>query len=244
MLKRKQLYRSIKIENMTNTIGYFGDSFCAERINGHSLFHRYDSYMIKVEKEYNCKTVHTGMGGSGVWDLIINQFNSLDKIPDVCVFFWSKPGRLFHREVRKLSVGHVLQPKWYSYKLLKKPVYDAARSYYLHLQDWEKEKLEYLSAIEYFDRHTLSNINSKIIHFWSIDAADYKFINGVEIRPSVYNLSLINSTPDAMDADPRCNHLEGDIKNQLMFSWIKEAINNYQSGTLVDKSQEVDHLAT
>lgn len=224
-------------------IGYFGDSFCAERINGHSLLHRYDSYMVKLEQHYGCTTVHTGIGGSGVWDLIINQFNALDTIPDVCVFFWSKPGRLFHRQVRKLSIGHVLQPKWYSYNPFKKPVYDAARGYYLHLQDHEKEQLEYLSAIEYFDRHTLSNIKSKIIHIWSIDVADYRFINGVEINPSLFKLSMINSTPSAMDSDPRCNHLEGDAKNELVFNWIKDAIDNYQSGTLVDKSLEVDRLA-
>jgi hypothetical protein len=225
------------------TIGYFGDSFCAERINGHSLLHRYDSYMVKLEKHYGCTTVNTGIGGSGVWDLIINQFNALEKVPDVCVFFWSKPGRLFHREVRQLSVGHVLQTKWYSYNPFKKPVYDAARGYYLHLLDWEKEQLEYLSAIEYFDRHTLSKLNSKIIHFWCVDTGNHRFINGVEFHPALYNLSLINSTPDAMDSDPRCNHLEGDAKNELVFSWIKDVVDNYQSGTLVDKSQEVDRLA-
>jgi hypothetical protein len=226
-----------------NTIGYFGDSFCAERINGHSILNSYDSYMVKLEKHYGCKTVHTGIGGSGVWDLIINQFNMLDTVPDVCVFFWTKPGRLFHREVRKLSVGHVLQPKWYSYNPFKKPVYDAARGYYLHLQDWEKEQLEYLSAIEYFDRHTLSKLNSKIVHLWCVDVGNYKFVNGVEIRPALYNLSMINSTPDAMDSDPRCNHLDGDAKNKLVFNWIQDAVDNYQSGKLVDRSQEVDHLA-
>lgn len=68
-------------------------------------------------------------------------------------------------------------------------------------------------------------------------------MNGVELHPSLYNLSLINSTPDAMDRDPRCNHLEGDIKNELVFSWIRDAVDNYQSGILVDKSQEVDRLA-
>lgn len=225
------------------TIGFFGDSFCAERVNGHSILHRYDSYMVKLEKHYDCKTVHTGTGGTGVWDLIINQFNSLATKPDVCVFFWSKPGRLFHRDVRKLSIGHARQPKWYNYNPFKKPVYDAARDYYLHLQDREKEQLEYLSAIEYFDRHTLSKINSKIVHFWSEDAADYRFINGVEIRPTLHALSMVNSST-ALDTDPRCNHLEGDSKNQLVFSWIQQAVDNYQTGILVDKFQEVDHLAT
>jgi hypothetical protein len=122
-------------------------------------------------------------------------------------------------------------------------VYDAARGYYLHLLDWEKEQLEYLSAIEYFDHHTLSKLNSKIIHFWCVDTGNHRFINGVEFHPALYNLSLINSTPDAMDSDPRCNHLEGDAKNELVFSWIKDVVDNYQSGTLVDKSQEVDRLA-
>lgn len=226
------------------TIGFFGDSFCAERINGHSLLNRYDSYMVKLEKHYDCKTVNTGIGGSGVWDLIINQFNVIGTVPDVCVFFWPTPGRLFHRKVRQLSVGHVLTPKWYSYNPFKKPVYDAARGYYLHLQDWEKEHLEYLSAIEYFDRHTLSNVTSKIVHLWCMNVGDYRFKNGVEIHPPLINLSMINSTPAVMDNDTRCNHLDGNDKNELVFSWIRDAVDNYQSGTLVDKSQEVDRLAT
>ena len=101
-----------------------------------------------------------------------------------------------------------------------------------------------MSAIEYFDRHTLSKLTSKIVHLWSVDVADYRFINGVELHPSLYNLSLINSTPDAMDRDPRCNHLEGNSKNQKVFSWIQEAVDGYKSGKLVDKSLEVDRLAT
>lgn len=228
---------------MVNTIGFFGDSFCAERMNGHSLIHRYKSYMVKLEDHYNCKTTNVGIGGSGVWDLIINQFNPMlhaNSLPDVCVFFWSKPGRLFHRKIRKLSIGHISNKK---YSLFNKHIYDAAEQYYVHLQDYEKEKLEYLSAIEYFDRHTLSKLNKKIIHFWCFEVPAYRFINGVEIHPPLYNLSLINSNPEMLHRDFRCNHLEGDKKNSLVFEWIRDAIDNYQSGTLVDKSQEVDRLA-
>jgi hypothetical protein len=225
------------------TIGFFGDSFCAERINGHSLLKGYDSYMIKLERHYNIKTVNTGVGGSGIWDLIINQFNPLlhsNSVPDICVFFWSRPGRLFHREVRKLSVGHVLDPKWYSYNPFKKPVYDAARSYYLHLQDWEKEQLEYLSAIEYFDRHTLSNLNKKIIHLWCMDVGSYRFNSGVEIQPALIDLSLIGCDPSIMDRDPRCNHLDGDLKNHLVFEWIRDAVDSTQSGVVKKELKSFD----
>jgi hypothetical protein len=41
-----------------------------------------------------------------------------------------------------------------------------------------------------------------------------------------------------MSNDPRCNHIEGDEKNQLLASWIIEAIDDYANGLILNKSLE------
>jgi hypothetical protein len=223
------------------TIGFFGDSFCAERRNAHSLLYRYDSYMIKLEEYYNLKTVNVGHGGSSVWDLILNQYKPLEhNLPDVCVFVWTKPGRLYHKTERSLSIGHVMKPKIYSYNIFRKGVWDAAKAYYTHLYDHDKETLEYRAILKYFDEEVLSKISSKIVHLWSTGnpiewtedgfkeenvTYDYEFKNGIEVRPCLTNISLQQGrTLSMFDNDMRCNHLEGDDKNQQVFEMIKSAI--------------------
>lgn len=220
------------------TIGFFGDSFCAERRNAHSLLFGYNSYMIKLEKHYGLKTVNVGRGGSSVWDLILNQYKPLEhNLPDVCVFVWTKPGRLYHKTERSLSIGHVMNPKIYSYNIFRKGVWDAAKAYYTHLYDPEKETLEYKAILKYFDEEVLSKIQSKIVHLWSTGnpsewteqgfqtvTYDYSFKTGIELRPCLTQISLKDKTLKIFDNDLRCNHLEGDDKNQRVFEMIKSAI--------------------
>jgi hypothetical protein len=124
--------------------------------------------MIKLEEYYNLKTVNVGRGGSSVWDLILNQYKPLEhNLPDICVFVWTKPGRLYHKTERSLSIGHVMKPKIYSYNIFRKSIWDAAKAYYTYLYDHDKETLEYKAILKYFDEEVLSNVSSKIVHLWS-----------------------------------------------------------------------------
>ena len=85
-------------------IGFFGDSFCADKWN--SINNDYNTYISMIEKHYDADIVHLGVGGSSVGDLILLQltpFINQNIIPDVCVFCWTEPHRLFHRNIRKIN---------------------------------------------------------------------------------------------------------------------------------------------
>jgi len=254
-----------------NTIGFFGDSFCAEVKNHHSIYYGYKTYLSLLSAHYNLKIVNIGHGGTGVWDILINQLNPLiekNKIPDVCVFVWPVPGRLFHRSVRRLDSADALHPKLHTYNPFKKNIWNAAKLYYNYLYDQEKEEIEYISALKYIDDEVLSKFttNIKIIHLWScgktkewsIDGIrptntnyPYSWKRGIEIRPSLMSVSMYDNSLDILQVDHRCNHLDGSYKNNLVFKWIREAIDNstqvYDYSTEIDKfydkSQGEDHRA-
>lgn len=247
---------------MNNTIGFFGDSFCSERFNMHSISHRYTSYISKLSDHYNAKVVNLGHGGSGVWDTLLNQltpFIQTNTVPDICVFVWTIPGRLFHRTVRRLNQADTLHPKIHTYNPLKYKVWNAAKEFYGHLYDWEKEELEHKATLRYIDQCVLPTLPSttKIIHLWTAGTTTewssegsrpsnvtypYSWSTGVEIRPSLLGLSLFDNDISILQVDRRVNHLDGNFKNELVFQWIRDAITNYETSRLYDYSSVVETL--
>jgi hypothetical protein len=88
------------------TIGFFGDSFCSEIRNHHSIWYNYDTYMKKLADHYDATVVNVGHGGCSIWDTLLLQLNPLiekNEVPDICVFVWTIPGRLFNRKIRRLN---------------------------------------------------------------------------------------------------------------------------------------------
>lgn len=257
---------------MSKTIGFFGDSFCAEVSNHHSIIYGYKTYMKRLAEYYDANVVNVGHGGTGVWDILLIQLDPFLKsntIPDICVFVWPIPGRLFHRKIRRLNQADALYPKLHTYNPLKRHVWKAAKEFYENLYDQEKEELEHLAAMRYIDQVVLSKFPSsvKIVHMWAVGNVQewsvegtrpsnvtypYTWINGSEIRPSLLSLSMYDSTIDVLQTDHRCNHLDGDFKNETLFNWIKLAINNPNSfcdytviaDKLYDKSQVAGYRAT
>ena len=245
---------------MIKTIGFFGDSFCSERVNHHSLFYGYKTYIDLLAKHYDAKIVNLGHGGSGIWDTLLIQLNPLIKknqVPDVCVFVWTLPGRLFNREVRRLNHSDTLHPKLHTYNPLKYRIWNAAKEFYNHLYDYEKEDIEYKAALLYIDKIVLSQLptTTKIVHLWSAgttaqwsnDAVNlatypYTWTHGAEIRPSLLSLSLQDADISVLQTDHRCNHLDGYFKNNIVFESIKTAIDH--PNKLYDKCWVTDRLAT
>jgi hypothetical protein len=223
------------------TIGFFGDSFCADSTNLHSLTNSYKTYIKKLEKHFNIKTVNLGHGGSSVWDSILLQlkpFIDSDTVPDICVFIWTHRGRLFNRKIRRLNSTDV---RVKSFGPFKQSIANAAKEFYIHLYDEEKEQLEYLAILRYVDQVILPSLPSttKIIHLWSTGnlkewqgegfypsniSYTYDWIHGTEIRPSLISLSLYDNDVSILSSDRRANHLDGDFKNELLFNWIRTAI--------------------
>jgi hypothetical protein len=215
------------------TIGFFGDSFCSNISNDHSIHHGYETYIEKISKKQNLDVIHLGIGGSSVWDCVLLQFQKQIKIqiPDICVFAWTESHRLFHREYRNLNAISIENSN-----LKKKDieVYHAALNYFQYFYDREKHDLEYVSLLHYFDKQILSNYKDrKFIHMWTFnDSMMYRWENGVEIRPPLIKL-ISRSSDDLPIQDNAANHLRGENKNNLVYNTILDAINNYQNGKLI-----------
>lgn len=257
---------------MTKTIGFFGDSFCAERINHHSLYYKYNTYMDLLAKHYNADIVNVGKGGSSVYDTILIQlkpFIDNNTVPDICVFVWTNSGRLFNRQVRRINHKSALTHKPSLFNIFEHSIWKAAKQYYEQLYDQEKEDLEYVALLNYVDNILLEQLPSttKIVHLWSFGITTrwhehnlrpstieypHTWKRGSEIRPALLSLSMYDNRQEILHVDHRCNHLDGQMKNDAVFNWIKLGIDNPNSfwdySSIVekfyDKSQEEDRRAT
>jgi hypothetical protein len=239
-------------------IGFFGDSFTAKLYNMHSLWNGYSTYIKQISKNYNADIVNLGHGGSSIWDTILIQLNPLIKsnsVPDICVFVWTNPGRLFHREVRRINHSDALE----SDSRTPQDIWNAAKQYYLHLYDQEKEEIEHLAMLHYIDNNIIPLLpkSTKVIHMWtsanplSWENEDfhpekisypYKWKHGVEIRPPLLCLSLVENNISILQKDKRPNHLEGTFKNELVTKWVTYAIENYKDGMCLDHTSDIAKL--
>lgn len=218
-------------------IGFFGDSFCSRSDDG--------TYIKKLKDYYNAEIVNLGIGGSSIEDSIILQFLPLiSYCPDICIFTWTDMFRLFHRSIRNINIGSAIHHR--SENKSDTNVWDAASQYYNHLLDYENIKLKYCALLYYFDHVILSKlpIGTKIIHLWSFREEDdqgnefymYRFSNGIEIRPALVSISSDGKSIMQLRYDNAPNHFDSEHKNQLVFERIKSAIDNYESGRLIDYS--------
>jgi hypothetical protein len=240
-------------------IGFFGDSFCAERTNHHSLVYRYNTYMDLLLNHYNADLANVGKGGSSIYDTVLLQlkpFIDTDTVPDICVFVWTNSGRLFNRKVRHINHTSALNFKLGITNFFTRHIWSAAKQYYEQLYDHEQVELEYVAMLNYIDNAILTQLpnKTKIIHLWSFGTADwqnkkfnpssitypYTWKTGVEIRPALVSLSLYDNDIETLSTDHRCNHLDGKFKNELLFSWIKQSIE--ESGQSLDYSAVIDTL--
>lgn len=199
-------------------IGFYGDSFCCEISNPHSLLKGYDTYIKKIKNYYSASIVHLGVGGSSVWDIILNQF-TLEDIPDICIFCWTDYNRIYNKKLRNLTLNSVKDKplKDYSIKdLIYLRTITAAKEYFNHLHDFEKARIENIAAMQYFDLNVLSKVESKIIHLWSFEQ-QYTWQYGITINTPLINFVLEKTSWAA-------NHLDGDDCNEKVFQIIRTAL--------------------
>lgn len=198
-------------------IGFYGDSFCCEVTNPHSVLKGYDTYIKKIKKHYRADIVHLGVGGSSVWDVILDQFK-LDNVPDVCIFCWTDYNRLYNTKLRNLTLGSVTNKPLKDYSvndLLNRNVISAAKEYFTHLHDFEKARIENIAAMQYFDLNVLSKVNSKIIHLWSFEN-QYTWQHGTTIN------TPLNSF--VQEETWAANHLNGEENNEQVFQLIRDVL--------------------
>ena len=222
-------------------IGFFGDSFC-QTVDTRKF--RFTSYLKKLADHYNADIVHTGVAGSSIGDVLLNQLPDYINVPDIFVFVWTDPPRLFNQNIRNINPGSIEHHSG--------PIWQAARDYYKYLHDDRLSIIQYIALLEYIDNNVLPSIlpTSKIIHLWSFKGFYdkdyyYKWKSGVEIRPALWNVATtpVDGQPITIDlANATPNHLKGDERNDLVFTWIREAIDNYSNGKLLTK--EINYEST
>jgi hypothetical protein len=220
-------------------IGFFGDSFCSDK---RSWSLNYDTYISMIEKRYDANIVHLGVAGSSIGDVILLQlkpFIEQNNVPDICIFSWTEPHRLFHRTVRQLNYSSSDE------NVSKSSTWKAAHDYYKYLWDKEFTELQYLSLLEHIDNKILTVFpkNTKIIHMWSFgktleknsDISDfhYTWSNGVEIKTTLAEIGYSDSSLEEFLNDHGPNHLTTKQKNQQVFDLICDSIDNY-----LDKARE------
>ena len=205
-------------------IGFFGDSFCSYLYGLDGSPMPYKTYIEKLKDHYDAEIVHMGEPGSSIWDLILLQFPDFKETPpDICVFTWSSPDRLFNRTIRKVKPSYI-DGKYPDHPELWK----AVDMYYKHLHDDEKAIAEATAAVRYFDESVLPTVKSKIFHAWCFENnykltnADYtyRFKHGIELdvplgQYSHYSNSKGTGAP---------NHIGGEEYNQKLFENIRDAV--------------------
>ena len=219
-------------------IGFFGDSFCTNYTIGHKAN---VTYLNMLATHYDAEVVNLGVGGSSIWDVLLLQIDPFIKnnnIPDICVFVWTEPNRLFHRVLKNLSTQACISSN--------NPVLAAAANYYLHLHDYELARVIYVAALHYFDTVILPAFpkNTKIVHLWSYGnpnewhdeksflskpvRCDYQWQHGIEIHPSFTSIIVGNGVMLKEMHDQVRNHVplgkKFDPINSLIFNRIKDAI--------------------
>jgi hypothetical protein len=191
-----------------------------------------------LKKHYKAEIVHLGVSGSSISDLILLQltpFITRKKVPDVCIFCWTEPHRLFHRDVRNINYSSSRE------NIDKSTIWKAAKDYYEHLWDGECTKLQYQALLEYTDNKILPTLpkSTKIIHLWSFGKIledsnlnnnnfHHHWKHGMTITPSLAAISLIDSNLEEFFNNYGPNHLTTKDKNQKVFDLVCDAIDNYK----------------
>jgi hypothetical protein len=173
------------------TIGYFGDSFCESP--------RHDSWCVLLAQKLDCEITHFGRGGASIWHTFMEyeKLQFKNQLPDYMVFCWTEPYRLYHKDL-PIAKGAVPIAG-------KDPnIYRAADMYYVYLQDYRKEELAYTYALQWFDRHILSQKSNahSILQTWSMrpfelggTSVDLELTSGTFVNESMLEFAWGGKTP-------------------------------------------------
>lgn len=137
------------------SIGFFGDSFCASN--------QPESWCNILQEKLGCARPRWfGQPGRSIWSTFMH-FNNLIKmgqVPDISVFCWTEPYRLYHP---KLILSANTEPL----EGVNPKVYEALDDYWKYLHNYDKDEMAYEYALRYYDQEVLSKIDKTIIQMWS-----------------------------------------------------------------------------
>ena len=166
------------------SIGFFGDSFCASN--------QPESWCNILQEKLGADRIRWfGNPGKSIWSVFF-QYNKLieqNAVPDISIFCWTEPHRLYHPE-HILSIG--TQPL----EGVDPNVYKALDDYWKYLHNVDKSELSYEYALKHYDQNVLSKIDKQIVQMWSFkpfETADkdagIKLKSGIFIDESMFAFS-------------------------------------------------------
>ncbi len=161
------------------SIGFFGDSFCASN--------QPESWCNILQEKLGANRIRWfGNPGKSIWSVFF-QFNKLieqNRVPDISVFCWTEPYRLYHPELI-LSIG--TEPL----EGVDPNIYKTLDNYWKYLHSTEKSEMSYEYALKYYDQNVLAKIKNKtIVQMWSFKPdTDIKLSTGTFIDESMFTFS-------------------------------------------------------
>jgi len=81
-------------------------------------------------------------------------------VPDISVFCWTEPYRLYHPEL-------VLSANTEPLEGVDPAVYETLDEYWRHLHSYDKDEMAYEYALQHYDQNILSQVRSEVIQTWS-----------------------------------------------------------------------------
>ena len=161
------------------SIGFFGDSFCASN--------QPESWCNILQEKLGADRIGWfGEPGRSIWSTMF-KFNKLieqDRVPDISVFCWTEPYRLYHP---KLILSLNTEPL----EGIDPNIYKALDNYWKYLHSTEKDDMVYEYALKHYDQNILAKLESKtIVQMWSFKpGADIKLQTGTFIDESMFTFS-------------------------------------------------------
>jgi len=117
------------------------------------------------------------------------KFNKLieqNHVPDISIFCWTEPYRLYHPELILSSNTEPLEG-------VDPNIYKALDDYWKYLHNYDKDEMVYEYALKHYDQNILSKVDSEIVQLWSFkpfETADkdagIKLTTGTFIDESVF----------------------------------------------------------
>ena len=193
------------------SIGFFGDSFCVSR--------KSDSWCVILAKELDMEITHWGSGGASIWQTML-EFNKVDIKPDVIVFCWTHPNRLYHPTL-PLTPNAVPMPK------VDPRIFEASELYYKYLQNDDKDNMSSKYALQWFDQNELRKFDSKhkIVQMWSFFPQDVNLTTGKIVEGGMIQFAWGGNTPnDEYTNDLNLSNHMSPEKNKAWAKKIKEML--------------------
>jgi|TARA_B110000495_G_C22963048_1_gene564627 hypothetical protein len=127
------------------------------------------------------------------------KFNDLiaqNCVPDISVFCWTEPYRLYHPK-------HILSANTQPLEGADPNMYKALDEYWIHLHSYDKDEMAYEYALKHYDQNILSEVNSEIVQMWSFKPfetadkdANIELTTGTFINESMFAFSKSTGEKD------------------------------------------------